>query len=464
MELSEYLRGIRTHWLTILVTTVVALALGLAISMLLPRSYSSTAVVFVSTTSAKSSSYENSQFTLQRVKSYPSLATSPGVLAPVISELQLKTSVAALADKVTALNPVGTVNIQVSAKASTAAGASVLANSVANHLVEEIKHVEASNAKSGNVVLPAVAVSAVEPESPTTPNLKINLALALVAGLAAGMFLALLRLRSHRTIFDAADVEAASGLKLIGQVGSSRIAARREKERPAGASSTKVLNPYLDTWTNILLDNNGERPSSVLMAPADEQSAHRSQSMRRGFSRFVADSGFKVCYIETEDILPPAFPEVPRQPGLTQVLHGEADIRTSIRTMKDSSLFVMPGGNSSADPLEPGKAVQSERFIAVGTPLSGPELIDELSSDYEIVMVQGSVTESAMSSRFLAPAVGAVVILAIYGKTSAVALRQATLELKAAGVKPAGVVLLHSAKKSLNDSGKLAVEAPWKVA
>lgn len=461
MELSEYLHNFRARWKTIVITIIVCVLVAFGISEVLPQKFTATALVFVTTDSPKSSSYENSQFSLQRVKSYPSLADSPDVLNPVIAELGLKTTAAVLASSVTAANPANTVYVQVSATASKPSLASQLANSVANHLVVKIKGVEAANKASGTTVQPVVAVPAVSPTSAVFPNTKINLALGLLIGLAFGMLLAMLRIRLDKRVYDATDVQAATGLPLVGRIPKEAQLLKTPKGRRGG-----TVDPFLNLWTNIVGDTRAGEPSMVVLAPSTTKAANHSVSLRRGGVNFLADSGKNVCYVESDPKVALAFAEFHVRPGISQVLENGASVQQTYRSIEGRNITVVPSGVVTDAPtpettdsrLRPRQhlagTVEAKHVVAV---------FKELENSFDVVVVQASTKADMLNLQALAPLAGSVVIVGIYGESSAVALRQTTLELKAMGIKASGVVLLDTPMRILRQSSDDENMAPWKV-
>ena len=129
MTLSGYMQVLRKRWRTVAAVTLLSVLAAMGITLLLPKSYVAQTTSFVSiaggssssTTSTPDALYQNSQFALNQVSSYPAIVTSPAVLQPVIDDLGLKMSVVELKAKVTATNPVNTVLLNIEATSSSIA-------------------------------------------------------------------------------------------------------------------------------------------------------------------------------------------------------------------------------------------------------------------------------------------------------------------------------------------------------
>src|SRR5690242_4050732 len=116
---------------------------ALALTLLMPPTYSAHATNFVRLdTKQNSTLYQNSQFALNRVQSYTALAQSPRVLDPVIQKLHLTIKPRALGKQVSATNPTGTVLIEVSASSGSAALARDIANAVSDQLATVVESLE----------------------------------------------------------------------------------------------------------------------------------------------------------------------------------------------------------------------------------------------------------------------------------------------------------------------------------
>lgn len=109
------------RWYIFLIGIVfIATGLGLFSALIERPSYRSAAELFVSTTDPSAATtpeqvYYGGLFAQQRVESYARVVTSPAVLQPVIDQLGLQTSVAALSARVHVVAPANTVLLEISA-------------------------------------------------------------------------------------------------------------------------------------------------------------------------------------------------------------------------------------------------------------------------------------------------------------------------------------------------------------
>lgn len=212
LELRDYLRVIRRRLATIIVVTAAAVFVsGFLSFFIIKPTYQSQATLIVVDKSAPIVDYNSFTLAEQLVQTYATLGTSQTILAGTISSYHLPFTELQLSKLLTVTPVVNTNLVTVAADDTTATGASGLANDVA--------HVLAQRAQA---ITPGYDVKVVDPAVPATlpssPNKKLNLALALVLGLLVGMGLAFLQEYLDRTIHDPDQLAAEIGLPILGVI------------------------------------------------------------------------------------------------------------------------------------------------------------------------------------------------------------------------------------------------------
>lgn len=206
MELRDYSAALERRWRWWVGLALLGVLLAGTAAALTPRSYTAAAQVFVASTQEGTSP----QFVVQRVKSYPDVAISARVLAPVVERLELTGSVTALRAQVTATNPVDTSQVVISVADPDADRAADIANAVAQEFSSVVPQLERPTGGRSPVSL-TVTNPATAPSSPTVPDTGLLLALGLVSGLGLGVAAAVLRDRTDQHVHTPADVVAAWG-------------------------------------------------------------------------------------------------------------------------------------------------------------------------------------------------------------------------------------------------------------
>jgi capsular polysaccharide biosynthesis protein len=207
MELRDYVAALRRHWVTGIAVALACVFAAVVVVLATPATYRATAQVFVASTGEGTS---GSQFVNQRVTSYPDVARSRAVLAPVIEDLGLTESFADLRARVEATNPVETSQIDIAVTGHDAAQATEVANAVAEEFRIVVEELEKPEGGVSPVDL-TVTNPATVPTTPDSPQTTLLLGLGLVVGLALGAASAVVRSRLDTTVHGPDDVRTAWG-------------------------------------------------------------------------------------------------------------------------------------------------------------------------------------------------------------------------------------------------------------
>lgn len=178
-------RSIRRRWVGFVAIVLVCLLAGAAVSARTQKAYSAKAELFVSVAlpNDPAALAATNTFVTARVQSYVSLVTTPSVTDPVVQQLKLPYSSRALAGKLAADAPLNKVLIDITATDATATRATDVANAVAQRFVAVVSDLERTASTAASPVRVTVIQPAVKPSAPVRPRTKLNLALALLAGL-----------------------------------------------------------------------------------------------------------------------------------------------------------------------------------------------------------------------------------------------------------------------------------------
>ncbi|TJY72354.1 hypothetical protein E4J89_01275 [Arthrobacter sp. CAU 1506] len=425
MDLRDYGRAFVSRWVIILVLTLAGIAGALAASNAMPRVYEAHATLFVKVETGSGSAYERSQFSLQRVKSYPSLVKSPEVLEPVIRELDLDLSLSELRDSIAADNPLETVFLNVSAESSEPQMAADIANAVAEHLGQHIQRLETTSGDSRVTVVPELTVPASAPSSPASPRTVLNVAVGALVGLSGGLLFAIAAFRLDSRLRTSRDVQSAVGMAVVGQLPRYRGRDGKPGEWP---SNSKHWLAHRELLTNLLLAGRTALPPLLLLVPASTRAGATFQ--RRNFALMVAELGKDVCVLEADSTLPPAFGHEQDGAGLTEVLSGKTNLPAVIRTTESESVsYILPGSSANTK----GRSLDRARQAV--------PVLDELKVRFDMTLAESAVTSSPLNAQQLAPSADYTLVICRYGKTKRDDLRRTFAELAAAGSSPQGVVM-----------------------
>lgn len=194
MELSDYIRVLRTSWLIIVLSTVAGIAAGVAYTGLQTPTYGAVAKIVVTTalpTTDVPITTKNDP-AITRVRTYVELANTPDVLEPVIEDLGLDTTPAELSTRIWVSVSAGTSQIIIAGGAPDAQDAADLANALTASLTDAIEKLEERPGEAQSLWVTTVQ-EATPPAAPSGPRLQTNLLLGAISGLALGLAIAVVR-------------------------------------------------------------------------------------------------------------------------------------------------------------------------------------------------------------------------------------------------------------------------------
>lgn len=401
MELRDYLTILRKRWLVIVAATIVGLVIAGAVSLLLPKQYTASTQIFVSTAQSDNVTdlSTGNTFAQQRVKSYVTLVTSSRVLQPVITQLGLTETEDQLAEQITATAATNTVILEVSVTDRSPAQATAIASAVANTLPTVVTEIERADATGTSPVKLSTIQPAVEPLAASSPNVKLNLALGLLVGLALGIGLAVLleqldtRLRSLRDIAQLTDAIVLGGIAFDPESPQRPLVVHDAKHSPRAES-------FRSLRTNVQFATIESRNSFVITSALPGEGKTTTGA---NLAITMVEAGQKVLYVDADLRKPKVatYMGIEGRIGLTDVLLGNVPVEDAIQEWGEDNLHVLPAG---ATPPNPSELLGSKTMAA---------LVTKLEAEYDIVVFDAPpvlpVTDAAILSRLTA---GAILIVA----------------------------------------------------
>lgn len=275
------------------------------------------------------------------------------------------------------------------------------------------------------VQLKALSPAPVNP-IPTSPRPRRNLLAGLVLGLLVGLAGAFGRSALDRQLRDSGDIEAATGLPVLGAVPSEL-----EKERlPAVSHPGSVrAEAYRLVRTNMQFMDVVGVPRTLLVTSASPGDGKTSLAVNLAVS--FAQAGERVVVVDA-DLRKPRVAYhfgIDGVVGLSDVLAPEpGDMGRFTQTAADGLVCVLPSGRTPANPSE-----------LVGSPAMARTLA-WLAERYDRVIVDAPPVLPVADSVKLAGMVGGVVLVARMGRTTLDELKAAQRRLEVGSVRILGVV------------------------
>jgi capsular exopolysaccharide synthesis family protein len=360
VELQDYLRVVRAHWLGILVIAAVTIGLAGAYTLTQPKVYAADANGFVTSGAANDAATAsvNDSLAKSRAASYVNIATSRAVADLVIDDLKLDTSPSSLIGRISVDQPLDTVLIKISAEADSPAAAQRLADAWIRALSVRVAEIEnpAGSGAAGIIGVEPVEAAAL-PTTPISPRPALNLGGGLVIGLLLGFVYAVIRSRLDRRLRDSEQVERAFQVPIVGRV---PVAPGTDAER---ADITAAAGGDIKHWgaseafrklrTNVAYMSVDNPPRVIVVTsprPGDGKSTTASN-----LAAAIAQSGYAVTLVDG-DLRRPTVAStlgLVEGAGLTDVLIGSVTIDDVIQQHASvPTLSVMAAGSVPPNPSE----------------------------------------------------------------------------------------------------------------
>jgi capsular exopolysaccharide synthesis family protein len=290
----------------------------------------------------------------------------------------------------------------------------------------------------GEVGIPSLKLGELDtpalPTTPVFPRTKLTMFVALLLGLGLGLGAALLRESLTTKVETAEDLAAASGVSVFAEIpAETAILKMHSPDDLAINPRLRVVAEALrDLRTNLLFTDENIR-SIVVTSP---DGSHGKTTVAFALAATLARAGAKTILVDADlrrgrvaELL-----EIPRTPGLMDVLLGETELKDAIRHTHDS-LDVLVGGRRSADPGE----LLTQAF---------PSTLATHERAYEAVIIDATPVIPVSDSRIVARYADATVLVARAGTASRRQVRAAVERLGLISVKPTAAVLNHSTEVS----------------
>lgn len=435
MTVHDFARILRTRWLIIVVTIVVAVLAALAYSLLAPRQYEASTRLFVSTTSDGTNTQTNDGglFAQRRVLSYTQLLTGEILAQRTIDKLGLDMSVADLQKEITATAPTDTVLIDVTVKDASPARARDIVNTLSDEFVIMAAGLETPDLGARPNARVIVQQRANIPNTPVAPKTLQTLAIAGVLGALIGLLIATIRYRMDDTISSSEAVERVTG---VGEIGNIPLAGRRQKapliafegNRPEFADAFRELR------VNLQFLEVAEGPRVLLVASAMPSEGRTTTAINLALA--LGEAGHDVVVVDG-DLRRPAVAtcfDIDAPTGLSTVLTGGARLDDVLHQTRFARVSAIAAGPIPPNPTE----------LLGSQTVKG--LLSDLADRFDYVVVD-SPSLLAKDAAILAGSSQGVLIVARFGQTRRRHLEPAIATLVRAGAPLLGAMVTMTPSK-----------------
>jgi capsular exopolysaccharide synthesis family protein len=435
VDLQHVLSALRRAWYIPALTILLAGGAALAVSLLVPPTYTAQTKLFVSTSSSATTSdvVQSSAFSEQRAASYAEMIMGPDLAARLITALDLETTPEVLVRRIAAEAVPGTVLVDVSVEDASPQQAQRIAQAIGEEFPRVVNSLETAVGGAAARTAISVVEPAVLPGEPTSPNVLVNVLAACLAGLLIGVVVVIARARLDRTVKDVEQAETITGAPVIGVVSHDPLPSSGRGARPSGASGDATgrgsSEDVRKLRTKLQFVGARERPTTIMVTSALDGEGRTTLAIDLAMA--MAETNSKVLLLEA-DLREPTVGRhlgLAGQVGLSEVLSAGAAVEDAVQAPAAGRISVITAGTA---PTDPGTSFASECMS---------DLVAKLREEYDIVVVDAPALLPVADATVLAPLMDAVLLVTRHGRTGRDQLAQATTELENVGIRLSGVVL-----------------------
>jgi polysaccharide biosynthesis transport protein len=459
MDLEQYVRVLRAHWLLVLLSVAVCSAGAAAVAWTRTPVYAAQMQLFVSTAGAPadlSQTYQGGLFSQQRVRSYAEVLSSPEVTRAVINQLGLHDSVQHVQGEIRTSVPADTVLINVTVKDRSRRRAKAIANALGAQFPNFVSTLETPQSGRSSPVKVSVTRQAQLPGGPDSPHKTVYLVLGVLLGLVLGIAGAVLREAFDRRVRDEDEAAAITGAPVIGTIPEDPLAESRPLVVVSDPFSVRS-EAYRRLRTNLRALSVDHGIRSFVVTSAVESEGKTVIVANLGVA--LAQAGLRVVLVDT-DLRRPKLAEVlglSPSLGLTNVLVSKSPLEVELQKYGDGLQLEVLGSGPQVS--MPNELLGRNRFAAV---------LDVLTRGADAVILDTPallpLTDAAILARVLRGSPeqhqsSGVILVARAGSTRADELAAATESLRAINEQVVGVVLNRSPARHARPYGSLAEAA-----
>jgi len=412
-------------------TFMLVLAAVAAATYALPKAYSTSAFLWVSTIRQSASDFEATQTNQALTKSYAELLQTRGVANQVAATLPFRATGSEVQGGVKIAPVTQSQLIQITAESSSAERAQIMANTYARVFQAKARTL---NVQNGNTARVTVAEPAPRISSPVRPKPKLYLVVGAVLAAFAAAGVALLRQRLDQRLEIDSDTTEVLGLPVLARIpqrAGSGLARARGGERDADAA--QVAEGFRLLVANLSFVNRGERPRSVTVVSAGESEGKSSCCMSIGLA--ATEMGVQTVLVDGDMRRPrlAAMLEVESedQRGFSDLLAGTGPLSLNEVTVRapGTDLQVIPPGFTPPNPA----SLLAQRGLV--------DVERRAAKLFNLVVFDTPPMSVGADASLLSAATEGTVLVIDARRTKRTAVVQAVDQLRRAGANVLGVVL-----------------------
>jgi polysaccharide biosynthesis transport protein len=430
MYWHDYLALLRRRWLSVLIFTLVTVAVASGATLAMTEKYTATTRLYFTVSGGQSLTEvaQGSSFAEKQMTSLKEVATSWLVLQPVIDQLALNVDAETMAESVTATVPTGTVILEIAVTDPNPAMAARIANAIGAEVTKASSTLSPESSGGADAVRATTVDPAEIPVKSSSPNVPLNVGLGLMAGLILGFGIALLRHVLDTKMRTEQDLRALTEKPILGAVTYDGHVPRHPlilRDEPQSASSEAIRRLRTNLKFISLADGN----NSIVISSSIADEGKSTIAVNLALS--LADTKARILLVDA-DLRRPSVAKyfgIEGAVGLTTVLIGRATLADVVQPIGHGTLDVLPAGEL---PPNPSELLGSSAMAAA---------LDQMTKTYDMVLLDSPpvlpVTDAAVVSSLAA----GVLMVVGADRVRRPQLQQALGSLNTAGVNLLGLVM-----------------------
>lgn len=429
MNLQDFVKLLRSRWVTVCATMVVTLLGAVAITLLTTPLYQASTRLFVSTAAGVSLSdvYQGNRLSQERVTSYTELLMGETLAQRTIDKLGLGISAKELQGNIKASAKPDTVLIDVAVLDESPVRARDIANAMSDEFVAMVRELETPEDGAAPDARVIVEQRATIPGNPVVPQKARNVGIGFALGLLLGIGLAIVRDLLDNTVKNRETVEDISGTGIVGSIPLDKER-RRQAAIQFDSDNSSIAEAFRKLRTNLqflAVDN----PPRVIVVTSSTPSEGKSTTAIN-IALALAEAEHDVVLIDGDMRRPMLhkYLGLVGPVGFSTVLSGQASLSEALQKTNFPGLTVLTAGTVPPNPSE-----------LLGS-MAAKSLLSELRAQFDYVIVDSSPLLAVTDAAILAANSDGVLVMVRFGQTKREQLVHAIGNLEDVGASVLGAV------------------------
>ena len=430
LDFRSHITALLRFWLSTILVIALGIFVAASVTFFITPKYQSTITFFVATSSSGSATTSNTplqadEFAQRRINSYLGVVTSEQFAQRIIDDTGVALTPTVLSQMITATAEPQTVLMNVAVTDESKDRSLIIAKSIASNLDTTIGRLD-NRGNSNSVELRAISGPSLNPV-PVSPRKKLNVAIGLLIGLAAGVAQALIRHQLDSSFRERDRLTATTNLPMLGELNFDRAAVKAPILLP-GMQSTRRAESFRQMRTNLRFIDAANLLSVIVLTSSvkDEGKTTAAANLANSF----ADAGRRTLLVDA-DLRQPRLQQylgLSGRTGLTNLLIGDAMLDEVVQDWGEHGLQVLASGPTPPNPSE----------LLGSSAMDG--LMQRLRHDYEIVIIDTPPLLPVTDAAVLAAVADGVMLVVRNGRTRRDQVAKSLDTLAAVGARVLGSV------------------------